>query len=180
MQKNIDIPDGSFRNFIFNQTWWWVPILLTSFLLFVGESSQTIFSVNLVWLVYKVVAWKRLSPVKQVLSAKSKKSIRTGSKVILLLISVVIGMSGAYIPSQLKDAKVFYHDIPYQAAIDSGYTPSDADRMTFQIVNLMPHNSEDIFLTSTGEFWFFILTYLYSWRLYILLTKIVTLVQNRL
>jgi len=160
----------SFWLFLSEFTWWWVPLSLVSFLL-IGEGANTpytnafIIIVAAVWLSYKFFTWKKWVANPEIITRAPTQPLSVGR----LLAAIFFSAIAAYIVASQPDHKSYFHDLPYEAALEEGYSPAEAERMVPQILQVMPYSHTGLFHTLTGWFWFLILTSLYSWRCYKLL-----------
>lgn len=152
--ENVDRSDGqfdiskkTFGLYLSEYSWWWVPILPVSILLF-GYGSNTIayiIAVLAIWLTYKYLAWKTWAVSSTIISAVPSNSLMWGR----LLIAVLFSALAAFFVATGPDQYIF---LSTEAPLENGYSPT-------------------LFYCIAGWFWFLILCPVFSWRAYKLLLR---------
>jgi hypothetical protein len=160
----------SFWLFLSEYTWWWVPLSLVSFFLIGDGTNALIIFVAAVWLFYKYFAWKEWAVGPEKITLAPSQPLSMGR----LLAAIFFSAIAAYIVASEPDHNSFFHDQPYEGALAYGYSPEEAEKMV-PLINqvrpdFMPYSHSELFHTSTGWFWFVVMTSFFSWRLYKLIT----------
>jgi hypothetical protein len=173
----IDVSGKTFGIFLSKHTWWWIPILLVSFLL-IGQGAKPYPNTNVliivvmaIWLTYKYSVWKKWAKGTEIITQAPSQQLRVGRLLLVIFFSAI----AAYIVASGPDNKSYFHDLPYQAALEKGYSPAQAEEMIPRILQVKSLLNSDahtgLFYTFTGWLWFLILSGLYSWRGYRLLVS---------
>jgi hypothetical protein len=163
----IEAPlNKSFGLFLTDFSWWWVPLTLVSMMAL--TSILVTFIIIAVWSYYQYLAWKRWV-AEPVIIFRVRPPLRLGR----LLLAIALSFIAAKIIADGPDRKSYLHDLPYEAALESGYSSVEAERMIPQIIQMQsimkPDLHTGLFFTATGWLWFLPLFTLFSWRGYILL-----------
>jgi len=153
----------SFPRHLNRQTMWWPALVVFSFYVLTEVGFWFVLILGLPWLAFKFTKWKKLA--NQEASDSEFRVIRLDQKT--LLIAIGLAAIPAYVVSSIgPDHRAFYQELPYQAAREMGYSPSQARQMRSQVLSMVDE-PKGPFRTLTGWFWFLVLGGLYTWRIYL-------------